>query len=142
MGVDLTEMEMQAIVGALSNYVQSKDLPNYLLVEGESARFKIKDILKKKVKEENMMKLSDTVDGMNGADYKKRFIAEYQQLVIRYRGLDNMLRKWDKGELNFKPTCPRSTYNMQIKAMTDYIAVLEARAVMEGIDLDTSANAE
>ncbi|MDM8298079.1 hypothetical protein QUW58_23060 [Enterocloster aldenensis] len=27
-----------------------------------------------------MMKLADTVEGMNSADYKKRFIAEYQQL--------------------------------------------------------------
>lgn len=46
-----------------------------------------------------------------------------------------MLDKWDNGDLNFTHTCPRSTYNMQIKAMTDYIAVLEARAVMENIDL-------
>ena len=46
-----------------------------------------------------------------------------------------MLDKWDKGKLNFEPTCPRSTYNMQIKAMTEYIAVLEARAVMEKIIL-------
>lgn len=68
-------------------------------------------------------------------DYKDRFIAEYQQLVIRYNGLRNMLDKWDRNELPFIPTCPRSTYNMQIKAMTDYIAVLEARAVMEDIDL-------
>ena len=72
---------------------------------------------------------------MTSPDYRDRFIAEYQQLVIRYRGLRNMLDKWDRGELEFKPTCPRSTYNMQIKAMTDYIAVLEARAVMEGITL-------
>ena len=87
-----------------------------------------------------MMKLADTVKGMNSADYKERFIAEYQQLVIRYRGLQNMLNKWDSGaELGFFPTCPRSIYNMQIRAMTDYIAVLEARAVMEGIDLDLGA---
>lgn len=46
-----------------------------------------------------------------------------------------MLAKWDDGTLSFKPTCPRSIYNMQIKAMTDYLAVLEARAVMEGIEL-------
>lgn len=46
-----------------------------------------------------------------------------------------MLDKWDRNELDFKPTCPRSTYNLQIKAMTDYIAVLETRAVMENIDL-------
>ena len=79
--------------------------------------------------------LKDTVELMTSTDYRDRFIAEYQQLAIRYRGLRNMLDKWDRGELEFKPTCPRSTYNMQIKAMTDYIAVLEARAVMEGITL-------
>ena len=46
-----------------------------------------------------------------------------------------MLEKWDKDELDFEPTCPYSTYEMQIKAMRDYISVLEARAVMENIDL-------
>ncbi|MEO3123225.1 crAss001_48 related protein [Mediterraneibacter gnavus] len=79
--------------------------------------------------------LKDTVELMNSEDYRDRFVAEYKQLVIRYKGLMNMLDKWDRGELNFEPTCPRSTYNMQIKAMTDYIVVLEARAVMEGIIL-------
>ena len=49
--------------------------------------------------------------------------------------LKAMLDKWDQGMLDFKPTCPRSIYSMQVKAMTDYIAVLEARAVMEGIEL-------
>ena len=82
------------------------------------------------------MELKETVKMMESVDYKERFKAEYYQNVIRYQKLATMLEKWDKGELNFKPTCPRSTYNMQIKAMTDYIAVLEARAVMEGIDLE------
>lgn len=82
-----------------------------------------------------MMELKETVEMMNSADYKERFKAEYQQVVIRYRKLAAMLEKWDKGELNFTPTCPRSTYNMQVRAMTDYIAVLEARAVMEGVEL-------
>ena len=81
------------------------------------------------------MELKDTIAIMQSADYKERFKAEYHQNVIRYEKLKAMLEKWDKGELNFSPTCPRSTYNMQIKAMTDYIAVLEARAVMEGIEL-------
>lgn len=81
------------------------------------------------------MELRDTVEMMNSADYKERFRAEYQQVVIRYQKLKAMLEKWDKGELNFSPTCPRSTYNMQITAITDYIAVLEARAVMEGVEL-------
>ena len=79
--------------------------------------------------------LSQTVEMMNSDDYKLRFKAEYAQLVIRYYGLKNRLEKWDNGTLSFTPSCPRSTYNMQIKAMTDYIAVLEARAVMEGVVL-------
>ena len=82
------------------------------------------------------MKLSDTVEMMNSTDYKERFKAEYNQLAIRYRGLKTMLDNWDNGTLKFEPTCPRSTYNMQIKAMADYLAVLEARAVMENIVLD------
>lgn len=81
------------------------------------------------------MELVDTAGLMMSSDYKERFRAEYCQVVIRYQKLAAMLEKWDNGELNFEPTCPRSTYNMQIKAMTDYIAVLEARAVMEDIVL-------
>ncbi len=81
------------------------------------------------------MKLEQTVNMMLSNDYKERFKGEYWQLVTRYKGLKSMLDKWDNGTLTFEPTCPRSTYNMQIKAMTDYIAVLEARAVMEDVDL-------
>ena len=80
-------------------------------------------------------KLSQTVDMMTSSDYKERFKAEYAQVVIRYKKLKNMIDKWDKNELTFTPTCPRSTYNIQIKAMKDYIAILEARAVMEHIIL-------
>lgn len=82
------------------------------------------------------MELRDTVEMMNSADYKERFKAEYHQNMIRHDKLTSMLEKWDKGELNFKPTCPRSTYVLQIHAMEDYIAILQARAVMEGVDLD------
>lgn len=79
--------------------------------------------------------LKDTVELMNSADYRERFIAEYKQLVIRYKGLRNLLDKWNRDELDFKPICPRSTYNLQMKAMEDYMAVLEARGVMEGVKL-------
>lgn len=79
--------------------------------------------------------LRDTIEMMNSEDYKERFKAEYYQVVIRYQKLKSMLDKWDNDQLEFNPTCPRSTYNMQITAMTDYIAVLEARAVMEGVEL-------
>ena len=79
--------------------------------------------------------LSQTAGMMISGDYKERFKAEYTQVVLRYQRLKDMLKEWDNGTLGFEPTCPRSTYNMQIKAMTDYIAVLEARAVMEDIVL-------
>ena len=81
------------------------------------------------------MELKDTIKMMESADYKERFKAEYYQLAVRYRKLSEMLEKWDSEKLDFSPTCPRSTYNIQVKAMTDYLAILEARAVMEDIDL-------
>lgn len=83
------------------------------------------------------MELKDTVEMMNSSDYKERFRAEYFQLKLRYGKLKNILSRWDSGCLNFKPTCPRSLYDLQLRTMYDYITVLEARAVMEGIDLTT-----
>lgn len=87
-------------------------------------------------REYDSTKLPSTAILMNSNDYKDRFKAEYNQLAIRYKGLKTMLDQWDNETLPFEPTCPRSTYNMQIKAMTDYLAVLEARAVMESIELN------
>ena len=37
--------------------------------------------------------------------------------------------------LNFTPTYTGSLFDLQIRAMKDYLTVLEARAVIEGIDL-------
>lgn len=82
------------------------------------------------------MELKDTIEMMVSEDYKERFKAEYCQVKIRYGKLKYMLERWDNGILNFTPTCPRSTYDMQIRAMSDYIAVLEARALMENIELN------
>lgn len=81
------------------------------------------------------MELIDTINLMQSNDYKERFSAEYYQLKIRFEKLKAMLEKWDKGELNFTPTCNRGIYNFQIKAMADYIATLETRAMIEGIEL-------
>ena len=79
--------------------------------------------------------LKDTVSLMCSNDYKERFRAEYAQVAIRYQKLKSMLDKWDEGKLTFRPTCPRGVYNLQIRAMADYIAVLEARAAIENIEL-------
>lgn len=81
------------------------------------------------------MELEDTIEMMTSEDYKERFKAEYYQTKIRYGKLKYMLERWDDGTLDFIPICPRGTYDLQISAMMDYIAILEARAVMEGITL-------
>ncbi len=84
-----------------------------------------------------MYTLKDTVNGMTSSDYKERFCAEYAQISSRLTGLQGMLNKWDNGELEFTPTCPRATYNFQLKAMREYRDILEVRAAIEDIDLDT-----
>lgn len=81
------------------------------------------------------MELSDTVGMMGSADYKERFKAEYCQTLIRYGKLKNMVERWDDGTLNFNPTCPRSLYDLQLRAMKEYITALEARAAIENVDL-------
>ena len=85
---------------------------------------------------EYKMELAETAAMMTSADYKERFLAEYHQLLTRYVKLVNMVNAWDKGELNFTPTCPRATYDFQIRIMKDYLGLLEIRAKMEGIKLN------
>lgn len=79
--------------------------------------------------------LSDTVDLMTSTDYKERFKAEYYQTKIRYDKLKAMCNKWDKGELDFTPTCSRDTYTRQIAAMIGYLDILIARSIVEKIEL-------
>lgn len=80
-----------------------------------------------------MEELFETIELMNSSNYKDRFRAEYWQNKIRYNKLQNMVNNW--GNLNFKPTCPKSTYLLQLEFMEKYIAVLELRAIAEGIVL-------
>lgn len=79
--------------------------------------------------------LSDTVELMTSVDYKERFKAEYYQTKIRYDKIKAMCDKWDKGELDFTPTCSRDTYTRQIAAMRGYLDILIARSVVEKIEL-------
>lgn len=79
------------------------------------------------------MELRDTIKMMDNADYKERFKAEYYQLKIRYEKLSNMVDNWDS--LKFKPTCPKEMYFKQLKAMKDYLNILEQRAIMENVEL-------
>lgn len=87
-----------------------------------------------------MFTLNGTVEGMTSKNYRERFCAEYAQISIRLEGLQRMLDKWDNGKLEFTPTCPRATYNFQVKAMREYKDILEVRAAIENIDLDSYIN--
>lgn len=51
------------------------------------------------------MELNDTIKLMNSTDYRDRFKAECYQARIRYEKLGEMLKKYEKNELNFKPKC-------------------------------------
>lgn len=92
-------------------------------------------IIKINVDECPNKELALTAEQMVSAEYKERFKAEYIQLKNRFNGLKAMCEKWDKGELSFTPTCPRSLYDEQLQAMNAYIQALTARAVMEQVEL-------
>lgn len=85
--------------------------------------------------------LAETARMMVSPDYKERFIAEYVQVNNRYNGLKEMIEKWDANNLPFVPTCPRETYNFQLRAMKDYMDILVVRAKIEGIDLSLTRKA-
>ena len=75
------------------------------------------------------------IEMMNSAEYKEWFRADYHRLKDRYDELNAMVEKWDKGELDFKPTCPRSLYSIQLITMYNYLNVLKERAQLEGVEL-------
>lgn len=81
------------------------------------------------------MELRDTINMMTSEDYKERFKAEYYQAEIRYNKLEAMLDKWDKGELDFEPTCPKALLEVQMYTMGEYLDILKQRAKFEDIEI-------
>lgn len=81
------------------------------------------------------MDIKDTIELMRSDDYKDRFKAEFYQTKIRLEKLNEMLDKWNNGELKFTPKSPQSLFLSQKKAMCEYIACLEIRATIDGIEL-------
>lgn len=73
--------------------------------------------------------LKDTVDNMLSEDYKKRFIAEIEQLEIRYIKLKNVIQDYSKNNYN----CPLKTLESQLKYMGLYLSVLYERLDIEKI---------
>lgn len=81
------------------------------------------------------MKLGDTVEGMVSANYEDRFVAEYKQLQIRMKGLDEMLDAYARGTLPFEPKCSYTMLNHQLQSMQEYYKILVHRATVENITL-------
>ena len=85
------------------------------------------------------MELNDTVNGMLSGDYKERFVAEFQQVKIRYEKLKSFCNRIEAAELagNEPPThdCPVSLLREQQKWMGLYLSCLEKRAIIENITI-------
>jgi hypothetical protein len=82
------------------------------------------------------MDLIDTIDGMTSADYKERFIAEYQQVEIRKAKLNKVINGYHTNTLSFKLDTPIELLHRQYNVMSDYLFILGVRAKIEGINLD------
>lgn len=95
------------------------------------------------------MELKDTIDMMQSADYKERFKAEYQQTKIRYEKLKKFntiieaayRTECERPDIKkvAMPThdCPADLLRDQQRVMGEYLHILEVRAVIEGIDLNS-----
>ena len=81
------------------------------------------------------MDLNETIDMMTSDDYKERFKAEYHQTNIRYKKLLNMIKKAEEGTLDLTPECPLKLLKRQANVMSEYLTVLDRRAMIEGVDL-------
>lgn len=68
-------------------------------------------------------------------DYKQRMIIEYRELKERADKLATMMDKWDKGTLDFTPTCPKYLLEKQLETMREYVGILQTRAKIEDVDL-------
>ena len=81
------------------------------------------------------MDLQTITSLMLSSDYKERMKAEYYHLQNRKENLEAVVKLWDSGKLSFTPDCPRSIFDMQLHVMSEYMAILEARAKIEKIVL-------
>lgn len=68
-------------------------------------------------------------------DWKERFKKEYYELKERFKKLDMMIGKYEKGQLGFEPKCPIDLLKRQRSVMWDYLSTLEQRAKIEEIKL-------
>lgn len=92
---------------------------------------------KKTMEQEEMNKLTmeRSAELMLSGDYRERFAAEWAQVTIRLRRLQDMLDAYREGKLGFEPTCPITMLREQALVMQEYVDILEKRAELEDIRL-------
>lgn len=84
----------------------------------------------KDIKENKMNKEKET--------WQDRFVTEYKQLKERYNKLHKTIVQLEAGVCNFTlPNCSLDLLKRQAKAMGEYLFVLEMRAEIECLDLET-----
>lgn len=80
--------------------------------------------------------LADTAKMMVSEDYKDRFKAEYEQLLVRTTKLNAMVTDYSLDLLDFTPATSLEVLRAQVSAMKTYLALLRHRAGLEGIALE------
>ena len=68
-------------------------------------------------------------------EWQKRFVKEYHELRGRFTKLDEMIEKYEKGQLEFEPKCPIDLLKGQRSTMWNYLKILEERAKIEEIKI-------
>lgn len=90
-----------------------------------------------------MSDLSWTKSLMESTDYRQRFFAEYWQTKIRYEKLKDFCNKIEAARLTKteepKHDVPEKILRSQQKAMGEYLHILEIRAIIENVDLQTTS---
>ena len=87
--------------------------------------------------EMNKLTLERSAELMLSGDYRERFAAEWAQVKIRLRRLQEMLDAYREGKLGFEPTCPITLLREQALVMQEYVDILEKRAELEDVRLDS-----
>lgn len=83
------------------------------------------------------MKLEDTVRDMISPVYSAQMKAEYDQLLIRIKDVQNLLREWD-AKIDFTPIVPKSLLSRQLAVMMEYADILRELARLRDVDLTKS----
>lgn len=68
-------------------------------------------------------------------EWQKLFVEEYHELRGRFAKLDEMIQRYEKGQLEFEPKCPIDLLKRQRSIMWEYLSTLEQRARIEEVKL-------